>query len=312
MSQSKEAAMEARYHQWKQIRNDKALYLMLLVPLVQIFIFRYLPIAGLYISFVDYDVVNGIFSSKFVGFKWFEQFFSSDNFTLLLRNSLILSLYTLIFTFPAPIILSISFNELSSNRFRKVAQTISYIPYFISTVIVVGIMSQILSPTSGIVNRMIEALGGEPIFFMSSPNWFRFLYVFSDIWQTTGWTAIIYTAAITSISTDLYEAAQIDGAGRLQQIWHITIPGILPTILILFLLKVGHCMELGYEKVLLMYSPQTYAVADIFDTFVYRRGIGNMDYSFATAVGLFKSLVSFVLVIAANKISNKAADVGLW
>ena len=297
---------------WKQVYNDRLLYLILLVPLVQILIFRYLPIAGLSISFLDYNVVGGIFKSKFVGFKWFQRLFTSANFTLLLKNNIILSFYTIVFTFPMPIILAISFNELSSKMFKKVAQTISYMPYFISVVIVVGIMNQLLSPSGGIVNKLLSSLGSEPVYFMSSPQWFRFLYVVSDIWQTSGWTAIIYLAAITSIPGDLYEAAEIDGAKRLQRIWHVTIPGMLPTIIVLFLLKVGQSMDLGYEKVLLMYSPQTYEVADIFDTFVYRRGILSMDYSFATATGLFKSLISFVLVVSANKISNKIADVGLW
>jgi putative aldouronate transport system permease protein len=278
----------------------------------QTFIFRYLPIAGLYISFVDYDLVGGIFSSRFVGLKWFKQLFSGANFYSLLKNSLILSFCSIVFTFPAPIILAISFNELASKVFKRVAQTISYMPYFISVVVIVGIMSQLLSPSGGLINEIIQRLGFQPMYFMTSPQWFRPLYIISDIWQNTGWTAIIYLASITSISEDLYEAAKIDGAGRLQRIWHVTIPGILPTIIVLFLLKVGHSMELGYEKVLLMYSPQIYEVADIFDTFVYRRGIISMDYSFATTMGLFKALVSFVLVVCANKISNKAADIGLW
>lgn len=296
----------------KRIRRDIALYIMLIAPLSFIFIFRYLPIGGLYIAFTDYDIINGIFDSPFVGLKWFKNFFNSANFGLLLRNSLILSVLTLVVTFPAPIILAISLNEVRNEKFKTFAQTASYLPYFISTVVVVGIMSQMLSPTSGIVNKLLQAIGIDAQYFMSDPKWFRTLYVFSDIWQTMGWTAIIYLASITAISTDLYEAAQIDGAGRLARIWHVTIPGILPMVIVMFLLKVGHCMELGYEKVLLMYSPQTMEVADIFDTFVYRRGVGDMDYSFGTAVGLFKSVVSFVLVVSANKLSNKIADVGLW
>lgn len=299
-------------YQFKQIKKDRVLYFMLIIPITQIIIFRYIPIAGLYISFVDFDIVNGIFSSPFVGLKWFIQLFSGSNFMLLLKNSLILSLYTIMFTFFAPIILSISLNELTSKKFRRLAQTISYLPYFISTVVVVGMMTQLLSPSSGYINRIIESLGFSSVYFMNDSKWFRTLYVLSDIWQNSGWTAIIYLAAITSISEDLYEAAAIDGAKRLQRIWYITLRGMMPTILILLLLKVGQFMELGYEKVLLMYSPQTYDVADIFDTFVYRRGILDMDYSFATTVGLFKALVSFALVVTANKISNKLADIGLW
>ena len=301
-----------RAHTWKRMRNDRALYLMLVIPMAFIFVFRYIPISGLYISFTDYDIINGIFNSPFVGLKWFKQFFGSANFSRLLRNSLQLSVYTLLITFPAPIILSISLNEVKHTRFKNAAQTVSYLPYFISTVVVVGIMAQILSPTSGIINHVLNFFGMDSQYFMSDPRWFRALYIMSDVWQTTGWTAIVYIAAITSISDDLYEAAQIDGAGRIARILHVTLPGILPMVIIMFLLKVGHCMELGYEKVLLMYSPQTMEVADIFDTFVYRRGIGEMDYSFGTAVGLFKSVVSFILVVGANRISNKLADVGLW
>lgn len=296
----------------KRLRQDKVLYLLLLVPVVHIFIFRYLPILGLSIGFTDYDIVKGIFGSEWVGLKWFRMLFEGNNFATLLKNSLLLSLYTLIFSFPAPILLAISFNELAGKLFKRFAQTVSYLPYFISSVVVVGLMSEMLSPNTGIVNTILQRLGFEPIFFMADPGWFRTLYVLSEIWQNTGWSAIIYLAAITAISPDLYEAAEMDGAGRLRRIWHVTLPGIAPAIVILLLMKLGHFMDLGFEKVLLMYSPSTYETADIFDTFVYRRGLGSMDYSFATAIGLFKSLVAFVLVVSANRIAKKFTESTLW
>jgi len=296
----------------KKIKKDKVLYLLLIVPVLFIFVFKYLPIFGLYIGFTDYNIVDGIFGSKFVGLKWFKLLFQSSNFMVIFKNSLILSFYSIIFDFPAPIILALSINELSGRSFKRVAQTVTYLPYFISTVVVVGMMSEMLSPSYGIINTIIGRLGVAPIFFMGDPTWFRRLYVVSDIWQKTGWSAIIYLAAITGISQELYEAAQMDGAGRLSRIWHITLPGILPTIMILLLMKLGHFMDLGFEKVLLMYSPATYETADIFDTFVYRRGLGNMDFSFATATGFFKSIISFIMVASANRLSSKLSDIALW
>ncbi|MFB9275666.1 ABC transporter permease [Cohnella cellulosilytica] len=294
------------------MRQDKVLYLLLLVPLLHIFVFRYLPIFGLSIAFKDFNIIDGIFGSKWVGFKWFQNLFASGNFEQLLRNSLLLSFATLLFTFPAPIVLAISFNELGGKLFKRFAQTVSYLPYFISPVVVVGLMSELLSPNSGVVNALLGKLGIDPIFFMSEAGWFRTLYVSSEVWQTTGFMAIIYMAAISGIAPDLYEAADMDGAGRLRKIWHVTLPGIAPTIVILLLMKLGNFMDVGFEKVLLMYSPATYETADIFDTFVYRRGLGGMDYSFATATGLFKSLIAFVLVVTANRISRKVTSSGLW
>jgi putative aldouronate transport system permease protein len=296
----------------KKLRQDKVLYLLLLVPVAHIFIFRYLPIAGLSIAFTDFNIVKGITGSDWVGLKWFYMLFNGNNFIVILKNSLLLSLYTLVFTFPAPILLAVAFNELAGKYFKRIAQTVSYLPYFISTVVVVGLMSEMLSPNTGIINTILKSFGIQPLFFMADPGWFRSLYVISEIWQSTGFNAIIYLAAIAAISPDLYEAAEMDGASRLRKIWHVTLPGIAPTIVILLLMKLGNFMDLGFEKVLLMYSPATYETADIFDTFVYRRGLSSMDYSFATATGLFKSVIAFVLVVAANRISKKFTETGLW
>jgi putative aldouronate transport system permease protein len=296
----------------RTFKRDIVLYALLVVPVVFVFLFRYLPILGLYIGFTDYDVVGGLFASKWVGLMWFRMLVTSANFGVLLANTLILSFYSVLFEFPAPVILALSLNEIPSARFKRVAQTVSYLPYFISTVVVVGMMSEMLSPAYGVVNALLTRAGINPVFFMGEPQWFRPLFVMSDIWQRMGWQAIIYLAAITAISPDLYEAAQMDGASRMRRIWHITLPGILPTIVILLLMKLGHFMDVGFEKVLLMYSPATYETADIFDTFVYRRGIGNMDFSFATAAGMFKSVISFALVVSANRISKRLADTTLW
>jgi len=263
-------------------------------------------------SFVNYNFSKGIFGSDFVGLKWFNQLFASRNFIKLLRNNLLLSLYSVLFFFPMPILLALGLNEIKCKPFMRAAQTITYMPYFVSTVVVVSMLTLLLSPSSGIVNMILNALGIKSIYFMGDQRWFRTVYIISEIWQNSGWTAIIYLSAIVGIEMELYEAAQIDGASRLQRIWHITIPCILPTILIMLLLKIGQFMEVGYEKVLLMYNPQTMEVADIFDTYVYRQGIVNMNYSSSTAVGLFKALISFVLVVSANTLSKKVAQVSLW
>lgn len=301
-----------RAGKWYAIRRDRALYIMLIIPLAQIFVFRYLSIAGLYMSFVNYSFMKGIFESPFVGLQWFGQLFGGRNFMLLLRNNMLLSLYSILFSFPAPILLALCLNEIRSRRFMRLAQTITYMPYFVSTVVVVSIMTLLLSPSSGMVNILLNRVGISSIYFLGDKKWFRMLYIVSEIWQNSGWTAIIYLSAITGISVELYEAAQIDGAGRFRRILHITLPSIMPTILIMLLLKIGQFMEVGYEKVLLMYNAQTMEVADIFDTYVYRQGIVNMNYSYSTTVGLFKALISFALVVSANTISNRFAQVGLW
>lgn len=296
----------------KNIKRDKVLYLLLALPFFQILIFKYIPLMGVIIAFQDYDIMGGIFNSEWVGFKWFISFFNSYNFWKLLRNTVLLSLYSLIFGFPAPIILALSLNEVKCQAFKRFTQTVSYLPHFISTVVVAGMVVQFLSPSTGLVNILLQKLGIEPIYFLVKPEWFRTIYVSSGIWKSMGWTSIIYLAALTSIDEQLYEAATIDGAGRFRKLIHITLPGIAPTIVVLLLLKVGNLLDTGFEKILLLYSPMTYETADVIDTFVYRRGLGSMDYSYATAVGLFKSVVGLIILSGTNWLSRKVTETSLW
>lgn len=294
------------------MRSDLGLYIILCVPILIVLVFRYIPMVGILMAFQNYNIMDGFFASRWVGLKWFERFITSGNFFQLMRNTLLLNFFSLLFGFPAPIILALLLNEVQHKAFKRVTQTISYLPHFLSTVVVVGMLFQLLSPSSGVINRLIVALGGEPIFFMGQPRWFRPIYVVSGIWQSIGWSSIIYLAALTAISSELYEAAIVDGANRWRQTIHITLPGILPTIVVLFIMKIGDIMDVGFEKILLMYSPLTYETADVIDTFVYRRGLGNMDYSYATAVGFLKSVIGFVMIVTANKIARRVGETSLW
>lgn len=297
----------------KNFRKDILLYLILAVPVIQVFIFSYIPMAGNIIAFQDYNIVDGFLHSKWVGLKWFTGFISDDSFFRLIRNTLLLSIYGLLWSFPAPIILALLLNEVKSKLFKKTVQTISYLPYFISSVVAVGMIFQILSPSTGVVNIFLSKVFGiEPILFMADPKWFRTIYIASGIWQGAGYSSILYLAALTNIDTELYEAAVMDGAGRFAKMKYVTIPGIMPTIIVLFLLSVGSILFTGFEKVILMYNPLIADTAEVIDSYVYRRGLVGLDFSYSTAVGLFQSIISFVLVIAANKISRKMADISLW
>jgi len=231
-----------------------------------------------------------------------------------LRNTLVTSLWNIAINFPLPIVFAVILNECRAKAFKKFVQTISYMPRFISTVVVVAILGEMLSPSSGLLNRFLGGLGIAPIYFMNLPEWFRPIFVLSDSWQFTGWTAIIYLAAITSINSDLFEAAEIDGAGRLQRIWHVTIPSIMPTVMVMLILQIGHMLTLGYEKVLLLYTPANSAVSDILDTLVYRTGLsgGTPNYSYATAIGLFSGVVGLILVSSANRISRKVTGESIY
>lgn len=297
---------------WKHMRKDYQLLLLFLPCLAFYLVFRYGPMYGLVIAFKDYSVFQGILGSKWVGFEHFEKFFSGNEFWLLFRNTLLLGLYTLLFGFPVPVILAVMLNEVRTVWFKKSIQTFSYLPAFLSVVIVSSMVIDFLSPTSGIVNQALKALGMESIYFMTEPSWFRTIYVASDIWQHAGYEAIIYLAAIAGINPTLYEAAKVDGATRFQMIRHITIPSILPTILIMFIMKTGNLLRIGYEKVLLLYNPMTYEVADVFSTYVYRIGLLQANYSYASAVGLFEALVSMILLVLANTFSKRLGGSGLW
>lgn len=297
---------------WFYLKKEKYLWLLVLPGIIWYIIFAYIPMYGLVIAFKNFSPFKGIWKSPWVGFMWFEQFFSSQFFWRLIRNTLLLNIYNIVFAFPVPIILALLLNEIQHTWYKRIAQTISYLPHFISTVVVVGMMVNFLSPVGGIVNRIIEALGGQKINFMIEPKWFRTLYIASGIWQSAGWGSIIYLAALSGIDTELYEAATVDGASKVRQIWHISIPGILPTIVIMLILNLGRILSVGFEKIILMYNPATYETADVINTYVYRRGIVSGEYSFGAAVGLFQSVANFLFIVAANKFSRKVSEISLW
>lgn len=304
--------MTPKKNPWVEIVRCRYLYLLLLPALLDIIIFHYVPIYGAQIAFKDYSIGKGIMGSEWIGLKNFTSFFSSPYFWPLLRNTLLTSLYSVIWGFPVPILLAILLNETKSTALRKTVQTISYMPYFISTVIVIGLLRSFLSPSSGIVNVFIKNLGFEPINFMGEAKYFRSLYVFSGIWQGAGFSAIIYISAIAGIDPELYNAASIDGAGRLKQIWHITLPGILPTISIMLIMRIGGLLGVDWQKILLMSNDMTTNVAEVIQTFTYKRGLINADYGYATAVGLFTSVIGFMLVVGSNWVSKKLSGTHIF
>lgn len=293
------------------VKKEKALWLLVLPGVVWYLIFAYGPMYGLIISFKDFSPFKGIAASPWVGFLWFEQFFNSQFFWRLIRNTLLLNIYNIIFSFPVPILLALMINEIRHTWYKKTVQTISYLPHFISTVVIVGMVVNFVAP-SGMVNTLIKALGGEAVNFMIKPEWFRTLYVSSGIWQTAGWSSIIYLAALSGIDPSLHEAAVVDGANKIKQLWHISIPGILPTIIIMLILSLGSILSVGYEKIILMYNSATYETGDVINTYVYRRGIINGEYSFGTAVGLFQSVINFIFILFANRLSRKISTISLW
>jgi len=275
-------------------------------------LFRYGPIYGLIIAFKDYNVYEGILSSDWVGVKHFERLFDSPDFWLLFKNTLLLGFYTLLWAFPMPILFALMLNEARHARFRKTVQTMSYIPAFLSVVIVCSMLIDFLSPTNGIVNHALQSWGFPTTYFIAKPEWFRTLYVSSEVWQYMGYESIIYLAAIASIDPSLYEAARVDGASRLRMIRHITLPGILPTISIMLIIKSGAMFRIGYEKVLLLYNPMTYDVADVFSTYVYRKGLLEANYSYAAAVGLFEATIALLMLAASQLTIRRLGGRGIW
>ena len=292
-------------------------YLALLLPGIAYFvIFQYIPIYGLQVAFKDFSFRGGILGSPWAdqfGMANFIRFFSVYNVGRLIANTFLLNLYSLIFAFPVPIVLAIMLHESPSAPFRRSIQTVTYLPNFISIVAIIGIMRMMLSPGSGSVNRLLGLVGVEPIYFMIEPGWFRPLYVISGIWQTAGFGAIVYLAALASINPELYEAAIIDGTGRIQRIWHVSIPGILPVVAILFIFNMGNMLSSGFEKVLLMQHGTNLEVSDVIGTFIYRVGLTTVgNYDLATAVGLFNTVINFALLVTANAVVRRIAGTGLW
>lgn len=295
-----------------QIYRTRYLQLLALPSLIYFIVFHYIPMYGVIIAFEDYRVREGILGSEWIWFDNFIKFFNHPDFWRLIRNTLLINIYQIILVFPIPIMFALLLNELRNQQYKKVVQTVSYLPHFISLPAIVGMMVMLLSPSNGIVNKLIEALGGEPIYFFAEPGWFRSLYIISDIWTSTGWSAIIYIASLAGVNSELYESATIDGASRWQKMWYVSVPCIAPTIIIMLLLSIGKLMSLGSEKVLLMQTPLTFATSDVISTFVYRRGLENAEYGFSTAVSVFNSLINIALLFSANTIARKVSDTSLW
>lgn len=295
----------------KDFKRNKYKYLIVLPVIIYLILFAYKPMYGVIIAFQRFKPFLGIAGSKWVGFDNFTTFFNDVYFLRLMKNTFSISLLSILFGFPAPIILALLLNEIKNARFKRVVQTISYMPYFISIVVVCGLLKAFCQ-TDGVFNDLIYALGGERSNLLSAKENFYPIYILSGIWQSIGWDSIIYLAALAGIDQEQYEAAKVDGAGRLKQMFYITLPGLLPTITVLFILRMGGVLNVGYEKILLLYQPLTYEVADVISTYVYRKGIVEANYSFSTAVGLFNSVVNVFFLLVTNKLSKKLNNTGLF
>lgn len=296
----------------KRLSRDKHLIAMVLPAVAFYIIFSYIPMTGLVIGFKNFVPGGGLYAGEWVGLKWFERFFSSVYFGRLLRNTFLLSFYSLLFGFPIPILFALCISEVRSMPLKRGIQAISYLPYFFSTVVVVGMVHNFLSLNDGIINHLIEAAGGTRVNFFMQSKYFRTIYVATGIWQNFGFSSIIYIAAILGISPELYESANLDGINKFQEVYYITLPLIKPTILILLLLNVGNLMSVGFEKVYLMYNGSTYETADIIATYVYRQGIELNKYSYSTAIGLFNSVINFIFIFSANWFCRKLTNASLW
>jgi len=295
----------------KDFKRYKYLYLMVLPVILYYIIFHYLPMYGAQIAFKNFSPGKGIWDSPWVGLKHFENFINSAYFSRVFINTIMINVLELIFGFPAPILLALLLNELRNEKFKRTVQTITYLPHFISLVVICGMIVD-FTASDGVINSIITSLGGEKIMFLQEPKYFRTIYVGSGIWQGIGWGSIIYLAALSGIDPSLYEAAIVDGAGRFKQLLNVTLPGIMPTIVILLILNIGKMMNVGFEKIILLYSPATYETADVISSFVYRRGLRESNWSFGSAVGLLNSVINVLLITVSNKISRKLNETSLW
>lgn len=293
-------------------RDQKMLYLILLPFIIWYVVFMFKPMYGMVIAFKDYSLFRGISGSEWVGLKNFKDFLTSPEFYVTLKNTLMLNVYSLLLEFPFAILLALMLNEVKNKYFKTIVQTASFIPYFIAIVVATGITVNILSPSTGVVNVFLEKLGFERVYFLAKPEFFRGIFTGLNMWKTAGFNAVIYLAALTAVDEQLYEAAKIDGANKFQQLRHITIPAIIPTIVVMLVLKVGSMLNVAFETVLLLYQPATYETADVISTYVYRTGMLMQDFGLATAVGLFNAVVGFILVYSANRWSKKVTQSSLW
>ncbi|MGG1518126.1 ABC transporter permease subunit [Paenibacillus oryzisoli] len=296
----------------KLLARDKYLLLMTLPVILYFLIFHYVPMYGMIMAFNNFSPTRGIWNSEWVGLRWFEEFFNSIYAFRLIKNVLLLNLYNVLWGFPIPIIFALLLNEVRRQVFKRFIQSVSYMPHFISVVVIVGMTVTFLSPNSGIVNAGLEWLGMEKINFLSEGSWFRTIYIGTDIWAGFGYNSILYLAAIAAIDPQLYEAAKIDGADRWKQMLHVTLPGIASTIVILLILQLGRMMSVGFEKIILLYNPATYGVSDVISTYVYRIGLVGGEYSFATAVDLLNAVINCILIVTFNRLSRKWTSISLW
>ena len=296
---------------YRDVKRDKALYALLILPVLYFALFHYKPMYGLQMAFQDYSLYKGIDGSKWVGFENFRMFFESPYFLRTLKNTVLISLYQLVFAFPAPIILAVLFNEVIGKRLKKAFQTACYIPHFVSAVIVTGLVTRFCA-TNGIVNVIASLFGAEKQNYLTMPEYFRGIYTFMTVWQNTGFDSIIYSAALMSVDTSLYEAASIDGANKWKRMIHVTFPSILPTIVTMFIIKLGNFLNVGADNIILLYQPVTYETADTISTYVYRVGLENSQYSLAAAVGLVNGIVGLILVYVSNYVSRRVTESSLW
>lgn len=293
-------------------KKEWQLYLLLAPTVIWFLVFLYKPMYGLQIAFKDYSVFRGITESPWVGFEHFVTLFENDQFLRAIRNTVMISGASLIFGFPVPIILALMFNEILNAKFKRTAQTIVYLPHFISAVIIAGIVITAFSPSTGVVNLFLNALGYDSVYFLTKPEWFRTIFVGTGIWQEAGFSSIVFLAAIAGVNPSLYESAVVDGASRWQMMWKITLPCILPTVIIMLIIRIGNILEVGFEMIIMLYQPATYETADVISTFIYRQGIQAAQYDLAAAAGLFNAVIAFILVMTANKISRRVSSTSLW
>jgi len=296
----------------RDLRRDKWIYIILLPGLLYFLLFKYLPMGGVVIAFQDFHPFAGFMGSNWVGLKHFDRLFADPKFYMLLRNTIMLSLYNLLFGFPAPILLALMLNELRKQWFKRTIQTMVYVPHFMSWVVVVTMFFVIFESRGGLFQSWIASMGGKPFTIMMDSGWFRPMYALQVLWRDTGWGTVIYLAALAGISPELYEAARMDGAGRMRQIWHITLPGIRSTIVVLLILRLSDILDLSFEHIFLLINAMNREVADVFDTYVYRVGLTQGQFSYSTAVGLFKGLVGLLLVVVANWLAKKAGEEGIY
>lgn len=299
----------------QDIKKNRLYFILMLPGLLYFIIYKYGPMGGIVVAFQDYAPfggIKGIFESEWVGIKHFRNFVQRYYFWNVMSNTLYISFLKIVFGFPAPIILALLLNEVRQLRFKKIVQTISYLPHFISWVVAAGLVAQMLSPQNGLFNALRVAVGLKPLLFLGEPKYFRTIIVVSDIWKGVGWGTIVILAALAGVNQELYESARLDGAGRLAQAWYITLPTIASVVTILFIFRVGNIMNAGFEQILLLYSEVTYQVGDIIDTYVYREGLQNFNYSFSSAVGVFKSVIALILIIATNTLAKRLNQEGIW